>query len=147
MCYLLFSLFLGTVAVLQGGLNRQITRVWGLAGAVALNGVVVAALTLGFAFVCFRYSHLFPQATAPRVSWSTLRWWFVVPGLCGFALITGIPLVISQRGALAVFLGIVVGQMITSLLWDLLVESQSLDVKRLIGASLALIGLLISNWR
>jgi len=75
-----------------------------------------------------------------------MEWWYLLPGICGFALVMGIPWAIPRIGATRVFLFVVVGQMIASLVWDLIVEKKTPDIQRLVGAALAIGGLLVSSW-
>ncbi len=147
MLYWLMSFFLGAVAVLQGGLNRQITKDWGLATAIFLNSALLLLITFCFALVCHFYPQFFPDSFPPKFGSSSWRWWFVLPALCGFTLIAGIPFAIPKLGAAGVFLCIMLGQVTFSMIWDLKVEQIPLEPKRLIGISLAALGLIITYWK
>jgi transporter family-2 protein len=129
--------FLGLAAVLQGGLNRQVAGQWGLAGAALFNTLVLlAAVGALLALVRLRPSVL-PEFFQIKGALAQLRWWWILPGLFGFALVTGIPFAISRLGAFPVFLGILVGQMITSLAWDAVLEGRPLTLPKVCGALLA----------
>lgn len=147
MIYWLIPLFLGAGGVLQAGLNRQLARESGLSLAVLLNGALLTAVAALVALVSYRYPQLFPAYLPPRWEALALRWWLVVPALCGVALLIGIPALIPKLGATGVFLCIVVGQMLFSLLWDQQVERLPLDPRRIAGVGLALAGLLLASWR
>ncbi len=131
---------LGVAAVLQGGLNRQISGTLGLPQAALFNTLVL----LGAVGALLAWARLHPEALPPlfqlRPGWAQFRTWWVLPGLCGFALVAGIPWAISRLGAFPVFLGILGGQLVMSLAWDALVEHRPLTLIRLAGAGLALLG-------
>lgn len=146
MIYWLMSFFLGALAVLQGGLNRQISREWGLSAAIFLNSFILLFIALAFALICYFLPQSFPEGFTAKWSLAQWRWWFIVPAFCGFALVAGIPALIPKLGAVGVFLCIVVGQMTFSLLWDLKIEHIPLEPKRMYGLGLALLGLFISYW-
>lgn len=147
MIYFLLSLFLGFIAVIQGGLNKQITQDWGLAGAVTINSSILLLIVIVFAVITASFPQYFPHIFIPKFNWATWKWWYIIPAFCGFALIAGIPYAISKQGALIVFLAIVVGQMLCSLFWDYYMEAIPISPKRIIGAFLAIAGLAITVWR
>ena len=131
---------LGVAAVLQGGLNRQISGHWGLAAAALFNTVVLLiAVCCLLAFARLRPEWL-PPFFHLRGSLAELRWWWIFPGLCGLALVAGIPWTISRIGAFPVFLGLLGGQLLMSLAWDAFVEHRPVTLVRLVGAGLALLG-------
>ena len=132
--------FLGFAAVLQGGLNRQISGQWGLSTAALFNALVLCCAA-GFLFWMTRSQpEMLPEFFRSRGGWSTFRWWFILPGLFGMALVVGIPWAISRVGAFPVFMGILAGQLITSLAWDAVMEQKPLTLIRLAGATLAFLG-------
>jgi transporter family-2 protein len=131
--------FLGMAAVLQGGLNRQIAGPWGLAAAALFNTLVLLAAVGALLAVARLRPAALPELFQVRGALAQVRWWWILPGLFGFALVTGIPFAISRLGAFPVFVGILVGQMITSLAWDALLEGRPLTAARLCGAVLAIV--------
>lgn len=119
---------------------------WGLSTAVLINALVfVLAAGLLF-YVSRQYEEIFTPGTAPKLEGFRFEWWYLLPGICGFALVMGIPWAIPRIGATRVFLFVVVGQMLASLVWDLLVEKKTPDFQRLVGAAMAIGGLIISSW-
>ena len=141
----LVSLVIGMLAVLQGGLNRQMAAKWGLATAILINCAILIFLAGALWFFFNRWFH--PQWSLPRTQAFEWQWWYAVPALCGLSLILGIPWSIPQIGALRVFLCIVVGPMALSLIWDTYIEAIPLDPKRIVGAVFAIVGLVIASWR
>ena len=128
---------LGAIAVFQAGLNRRIAATWGLAPTIFLNGVMVALLAGGFFFAAQRG---WLDAVAPGASPSQLKIWWLLPGVFGFLLITGLPWAVARIGALEVFVGVVAAQMAASLIWDAVVERIALSPARVGGALLCLAG-------
>jgi uncharacterized membrane protein YdcZ (DUF606 family) len=146
MIYLIISFTIGGLAVLQAGLNRQIANEAGLSAAVLINSGILLAVASLFWMVCAAYPQFFPENFASKFNLAQVRWWYFVPAVCGFALITGIPGLIPKLGATGVFLCVVVGQLTFSFLWDLSVEQIPFDIKRLAGIVIALIGMSLANW-
>lgn len=148
MIYYFISILIGALAVIQGGLNRQMAKSVGLSSALLINSIFVLIFAYIFWLVAAKSVHLFQESMAPRGSLvSDFKWWYLIPSVCGFLLILGIPSIIPKLGAQSVFLCIVVGQMIFSLIWDLTFEGKSIDAMRITGVVIALIGLLISSWK
>jgi uncharacterized membrane protein YdcZ (DUF606 family) len=147
MSHWIISFFLGFLAVLQAGLNREITKVWGLSSAVLINSSVLLVFTISFFWLSLRHPQIFPPSFAAKVNFSTWKWWFIIPAICGFCIISGIPALIPRMGATSVFLSLVVSQMTFSLVWDLCVEHMSFEPRRLVGVALALTGLFIASWK
>ena len=50
------------------------------------------------------------------------RWWYFIPGLCGFLIVFGIPYGIIRIGALLTITLMICTQIITSIFWDTFVE-------------------------
>ena len=143
----LFSLGLGFAAVLQGGINRHASGKFGLTSVILLNNAVifVAGLAL-FAVVKFMPAN-FPDFFKPRAASGSFSWWYILPGLLGLCLVAGIPFAISKIGALRVFVGIVTGQMIVSMIWDACIEGIPVTTIRLASAGLTIAGVVLLSWK
>ncbi|MEM6955132.1 MAG: DMT family transporter [Myxococcota bacterium] len=137
----LVSLSLGSMAVLQAALNRRIATAWGLAPAILLNGIVVLVLCGAF-YGAARRGWIDAVAEGASVGSMSLTW--LLPGVFGFLLITGLPWAVGQIGATRVFVGVVFAQMATSLIWDRLVESIALTPSRILGAVLCAAGVALA---
>lgn len=123
---------LGTLAVLQAGLNRRISTHWGLGGAVLLNAIVLAVIALVLYFTgAFSNS---------KINFNEFKLWFLIPGVLGLSLVAGLPLAISRWGALNTFLWLIASQIVASAFWDYLVEGQPFSWKKLIGGLIAIVG-------
>jgi len=143
---LLVPIVLGVLTVLQATFNRHIARVWGLPPAAMLNTLV--ALILCSAFVAYGVWRG-AESGASRVTFDPglMRAWWLLPGCFGCALVVGLPWAVARLGALPVFVGLVGAQVVTSALWDRLVDGAPLSGPRLAGALLAVASVVLGNWK
>jgi len=138
---LVLPLFVGTFSVVQNALNKQISNRISLPLSLLLNNAFVLLLSIAFFFAL----RTVPDETLPamfrtRNGITDPSAKFLVPGLCGFLLITLAPFAIERAGATRVFIGIVVAQIVVSMLWDSYAEAIPLTPTRLAGAGLAMAG-------
>lgn len=138
----LVSILLGASAVLQGSLNRRITDQWGLAPTAFLTSVVVLVISGVYWWLMPRG----PLGTLEGFSLSQFKLWWLLPGIFGFAIVAGLPWVISKIGAGGAFVLIVSGQMVVGLLWDRFVEGLPLTPQRLGAAGLAIAAAVVASW-
>lgn len=134
---------LGSIAVLQGTINRQVSGAWGLAPAVILNNCVTFIVGLAFFFVVKFYPQWFPVFFRSKDTLSGFSWHFLLPGVFGVCIVAGMPFAISKIGAVNVFVVVVCAQMITSLVWDQFVEGIPMSWPRVAGALFAIIGVML----
>jgi transporter family-2 protein len=64
---------------------------------------------------------------------TTYKWWYIFPPILGFLIIAGIPFAIAKLGAVKVTVGLIAAQMVTSIVWDMMVEDISLNIMKVIG--------------
>lgn len=140
----IFAFGLGAVAVLQGGLNRLISEKLSLGATVLLNALVFLTVALVYWFFAERSSG---QSGLSGVGGFKPEWWYLIPGVLGAIFVFGIPWAIPQIGALRVFLCIVAGQMVVSIIWDKLAENRSPDLQGVLGALLAVAGVVVASWK
>lgn len=145
--YALIPLLLGCLAVLQGVLNRKIAAQWGLAHAVVLSASTLVVASIGFALFVRTWPTLFPPEFRGNVDIRAWKWWFIIPGCCGFFVVSGVPWTLSKVGALQVFVGIVAAQIIASAAWDAVFEGIPLSTTRVLGGLLAVAAVLLVSWR
>jgi transporter family-2 protein len=81
-----------------------------------------------------------PEFFRNKSGFSVFKPWFLVPGVLGFFIVTGIPLAISRLGAFKGFLGIIAAQLVGGLLWDFIVDGSSVSSTKITGAILAITG-------
>ncbi len=143
---LFVPLVIGVVSVLQATLNRQVARQWGLAPTAVLNMVVALVIALAFVSLCLMRG---PGVGIFRIHFepSLMRWWWLLPGVFGCAIVFGLPWAVEKLGALPVFVVLVGAQMCTSAAWDRLIEGAPLSTPRVIGALLAVLSAVLVNWK
>lgn len=123
---------LGVVVVLQAGLNKKISAVWGISGAVLLNALVFLVIaTVAYFFV--------PNMKG-NIELKNFNWWYLVPGTLGCILVFGGPMAIMRWGAVHTFILIISAQLLASLVWDSQIEGMPVSTMRIAGIALAWIG-------
>lgn len=142
---LLFSLAIGALGVLQNTMNKKLSEVMSLPLALVVNNIILLACSLGFFFVV----RLLPESALPELlrdkgSWQAGGWKILLPGAFGFFIIAAAPWAIEKAGATKVFIGIIVAQIVASILWDQLVESIPASPVRIAGAVIAFLGALLA---
>lgn len=145
--FIVLPFIIGLAGVTQGILNRQVSASWGLAWAVALN----ALLFVVYSAVLLVFSHFAPQVLPEylRVSTFTIekfKWWFVLPGLCGFLLVLGIPWSIQMMGPSKTFILFIVAQIVFSLLAEKFFFESEVSPLKIAGALLATAGAVLVIW-
>ena len=143
---LLVPLVLGAVAVLQATINREVARTWGLAPTALLNMTVALVASAVFLGYCVWRGD---SGGLLRVNFdaSDVRGFWLMPGLFGCALVLGLPWAVARLGATSVFVSLVGAQIVTSAAWDWLAAAQGLSPQRLLGAVLAIVSVVLANWR
>lgn len=147
MLWILVAMVLGVASVGQGVVNRQIASGWGIATATLLNTVILLFLAVTFYGISRYVPHALPELLRERFGDRTPLWWYLLPGVCGFVIVAGLPLAIEKVGALRVFLGFVAAQIVVSLVWDATMERMPVNFTRVAGAVVAWIGVLLAGWR
>ncbi len=140
----LLPALLGAGSVLQAGLNKKIAEQWGLPFAAWFNAAVVLVATcliLLFIFLSKSDQELF------QIRWDQFSWWYLLPGLCGLALIFGGPYSMQKWGATHTFVLLISAQLLTSLIWDLKVENRSISIGRYLGIAITWLGAIITIWK
>lgn len=126
-------LFIGCFGILQGAINRMVANHIGVAQASLITNVGSTLICVFFYLFVKAYSHLLPEFYQVKAPLTTYKWWFIFPPMLGFAIIAGIPYSIAKLGAVKVTVGLIAAQMITSVLWDLLVEGVSINMMKFVG--------------
>src|SRR5690606_31886535 len=111
-------ILLALSTVLQSGLNKEMTRAWGLAEVSLFNNIVVLFISFSFCYLVRLMPQWFPAIFQSRFDLSQFSWWFVIAGFCGFFIVTFYPFAFSRLGALKVFIIVVGAQMVFGILWD-----------------------------
>ena len=143
----LVTIMLGFAAVLQAGLNRKIAVLWGMPGTAVLNSLIFIFFSLAVFLLTKIYQGNVSGILADRGSFKSFSWWFLIPGILGFALVFCVPIVIERIGAVALFVGLISSQLVASFLWDYYMESIPITAVRVCGAVLAAAGAIVVNWK
>lgn len=140
---LFLPLFLGACAVLQAELNKRISIGWGLSRALVINSSIlfICAWT---AFWWFK-SHQPPELFHKQTVQGDFQWWFVLPGLCGLALVAGLPFSMTQLGAGTTFIVVTATQMGLALLLDALSGGVPFSFQKALAALLVVIAIWLNQ--
>lgn len=133
---LVVPVLLGVVSVLQAGLNRKIAVGQGLLEAVFINATILFSLALG-SFILF-------ERKLPAVQ--NFSWWYCLPGIFGFLLVSGGPWSVARLGASTTFVLLISTQIVMSLVWDLMVEEVSWNSWKISGIIIVWLGALMNAW-
>ena len=139
----ILSILIGCSTVLQGGFNRQIAIQCGLAGAVLLNAFFYTGAAILLFWVSKKFPQFVPNLFHDKGTFTQFSWWFLIPGLCGFLIVVGAPIVIAKIGAFKLVLGVVAAQLVLGLLWDVTMEHIPATATRIAAAVLAFIRVLL----
>ncbi len=142
--YLILPLILGMTVVTQGALNRRVSADWGLTWTVFLN----ASLFFVVSFILLMTTKYLPQILpeylkVDQFSTEKVRWFYLVPGLCGFFLVLGVPWSLQINGPSKTFILLIVAQIILSLVLDKFVFEATVSFTKLVGAALVMTGALL----
>ena len=143
-------LLCGLAVVAQGGLNRRLAGQWGLVGTTLVNTLVVLVVALGLYALTRTAPELLPQGFAGAGNAAGMRgfsMWHLLPGLCGFLIVMGMPMAIGRMGAVQSVLLLIAAQLIASLIWDALVEGRPATLARVVGSAIAFAGAAIVVWK
>ncbi len=139
--YYAVPFLLGSLVVLQGGLNRHLGANFGLGSAVMLNASVLFAASALFYGILRWNPEIFPELLRPRPPQSPIStWWYLIPGLCGFSLVLGLPWSINTIGSGKTFVLLISAQILTGFIWDLAINSQSPGLLKILGGVLTILG-------
>jgi transporter family-2 protein len=136
---------LGCLAVLQVALNKRIAGAMGLTQAVILNALVLLVVAAAFWLYARGARQEFGTLMLGSGGPTDFKLWWIIPGLCGLALVAGMPWAAQRVGALQVFVVLVAAQMLFGIVWDHFVEGVQATAPRMIGAGLAVAGAWVSG--
>lgn len=129
---MILPLILGMMAVLQGAINREVSKSWGLPYTAFFSNLTTIVLCIVFIIWAKHWGS--KAAFLTGSSNIQFKWWFLLPGLFGFSIVAGLPWAIHKFGALKVTAFFVCAQMITSIIWDLTMLKIPITTTRLLAA-------------
>lgn len=133
----LIPLAVGISGILQGGINRNMSNTLGLTQSLLLGNLFVLFYSIVLYFMVQKAPESFPDFFRLKTGLLEFKWWYLIPSICGFIIITGIPFGIFKLGAVKVTVLIVVAQMVTSILWDVFVEKLPVNTMKMAGLGLS----------
>ncbi len=122
---------LGFFAVMQAALNRKFAQSTDLPFAVLVNAGFLVVAGILFFLISRIAPDVLPVMFRKRDASYPIFWWVFLPGLFGFSLVAGLPWAISRLGATQVFIALISAQLVTSIIWDYLMEGIQISFSRL----------------
>lgn len=135
----ILPLLVGMAGILQGGINKNMSDTLGLAHALLLGNFFVLIYTFLLYFGVMKTPEFFPDFFRVKTHLLSFKWWYLIPSICGFIIVLGIPVGISQLGAVKVAVLIVAAQMVTSIVWDIFVEKLPINTMKATGVLFSLL--------
>ena len=130
---ILLPLCIGCFGILQGAINRQVATTIGVAQASLITNMGTLFICICFYFFVKSFSNILPEVFQIKAPITTYKWWYILPPIFGFLIVAGIPFAILKLGAVKVTVGLIAAQMITSIVWDIMVEGISLNIMKFVG--------------
>lgn len=138
--YYFVPIALGVTVLAQGILNRQFGAAWGLSTAVFVNAIVFFVLNGLLFAVAKLWPHILPEFLRYRDAGTGFEWTFLVPGICGFLLVLGLPWALDNIGPSKSFLLLIASQILSSLVADQWIFAQPVSTMKWIGGLITIIG-------
>lgn len=136
----LIPISVGLCIVMQGILNKQFSLAYGLSTASLLNALVFAVIAFALFILAQKFPLAMPDFIPPKLSHYEFQFWHLVPGLCGFVIVTLTPWSIRHLGAAQVFILIISAQILFSSVWDHWVNGIPFSMAKVAGVLLVASG-------
>lgn len=139
---LLVAIVAGLLVSFQQSMNGRAGRAYGSTTTATTVNYLASTAGLLLAMAAFATLGLesFGFAAAPQ-------WWMYLAGPLGILfVVTGVSLV-PKLGALVLGIGLVTGQLVGSLLMDLLLAPEKVGINEIAGTALTLVAVFITSWR
>jgi transporter family-2 protein len=134
---LVIPFLLGAIGITQGMINRQMSANIGLTQTVFIGNIVTILVCVVLVMLVKFFPQAFPEIFQFRSGPTSFKWWYIIPGIFGFIIVAGLPYAIYKLGAVKVTVGLIVAQMVVSVLWDIFVEKIPLNLAKSLGLLLA----------
>lgn len=143
--FYLVPVLVGIAAVVQAGINKQAGERWGLAGSVFSSSMVLSAAALIIWLISLYSPDRLPPFFSAPANPRPFSPWFLIPGLLGLVIVTGLPWGIQKIGASLCFVIAIAVQMAASLAWDGVVEGRPFSWVKALGVGIATIGAIVTT--
>ncbi len=138
--YYFLPIALGVTVLTQGILNRQIGAAWGLSTAVLINAAVFFLLSAGLFLLGKYWPGVLPEFLRYRDAGTGFKMTFLIPGICGFILVLGLPWALQNIGPSKSFLLLIASQILASLITDQWIFSQPVPAMKWLGGAITIVG-------
>ena len=139
------SIMAGIFGVMQAGMNKLVADSLGFSASLLFNSCFFLLFNLIFFVVVFAQPKVFPSEFAIQWSFADFRWWWIVPGFLGFALVMGLTVSLGRIGATQTFIITIAAQIFASMAWDMFSGDHNISKLRLAGAAITLAGAILST--
>jgi len=136
---LVIPLILGTIGILQGTINRQVATHIGVAQATLITNLATVIICFIFYFYAKSNTELLPEIFHVKAPITIYKWWFIFPPLFGFLIVAGMPFAFYKLGAVKVTVLLIAAQMVTSVIWDYIIDDIGLNLYKVIGIIFAVL--------
>lgn len=140
----LLATMAGAFAVFQAGLNKVIADDLGFTTSLLLNGVFFLVFNAIMFALVLAQPKVFPPEFHVQWALHNFKWWWVVPGFFGFALVTGLAVGVGRIGAVQTIIISIAAQVLASIAWDYFTGDGQVTTMRLVGASVTVVGTVIA---
>ncbi len=141
----LLSIMAGAFGVWQAGLNKVIADSLGFTASLLFNGIFFLVFNLIFFVFVYAKPKSVPSEFTINWSFEAFKWWWLLPGFMGFALVMGLAVSVGRIGAVQTIVFSIAAQVFASIAWDAYVSDAKLTKLRLLGAIVTLIGAVLST--
>lgn len=143
--YWLVASGVGVAMVVQNGINREISKTVGLPAILVINSVFTLLMSLVFFGISvWKPEYLSANIRGPGQPSLFPSWGAFLAAVCGFSIISGMPVVLGRLGALRALALVIAVQLVVGLIWDASMEQLPISPQRLIGAGVTFIGAFIA---
>jgi uncharacterized membrane protein YdcZ (DUF606 family) len=142
---ILLSMMAGAFGVWQAGLNKVVADSLGFTASLLLNGVFF--LICNFVFFLYVYAKPSTVPAEFTIQWAfhDFKWWWLIPGFMGFALVMGLAVSVGRIGAVQTIVFSIAAQVLASMAWDYYVSDVQVTKLRMLGAAITLVGAVLST--
>lgn len=142
---IVLSIMAGAFGVWQAGMNKVIADSMGFTASLLFNGLFFLAFNFIFFLFVYAKPKALPNEFAIQWAFQDFKWWWILPGFTGFALVMGLAVSVGRIGAVQTIVISIAAQIFASIAWDMFQGDHSISKLRLAGAIVTLVGAVLST--